>query len=269
MESDPNSILVEHADGVCRIVLNRPRAMNAITAAMVAQLDRALDAVQDDDSLRVVVLTGAGRAFCAGADLKEARQRTEAATPQQAQEASAAFAASLARLLKRLDEFPKPVIAAVNGVTVAGGLEILLCCDIAIAAEEATIGDGHSNFALMPGGGATARLPRRVGDNLAKYLMLTGEALPASRFLACGLISRLVPAEALHTEADRLAAHLAARSPLLLREMKRLLRQSTESSRDEALARELDANRAYANSQDRLEGLAAFAEKRKPRYTGR
>ncbi|MDO9088635.1 MAG: enoyl-CoA hydratase-related protein [Burkholderiaceae bacterium] len=269
MESDPNLVLVERADGVCSVVLNRPQAMNAITAAMVAQLNQALDDAQADDSVRALVLTGAGRAFCAGADLKESRKRTEAATPQQAQEASAAFASSLARLLKRLEEFPKPVIAAVNGVTVAGGLEILLCCDIAIAAEEATIGDGHSNFALMPGGGATARLPRRIGDSMAKYLMFTGEALPASRFLACGMISKIVPGAALRAEAHKLAAHIAAKSPLLLREMKRLLRDSVTVSKEEALARELEANRAYANSQDRLEGLAAFAEKRKPRFTGR
>ncbi|MGP1615366.1 MAG: enoyl-CoA hydratase/isomerase family protein, partial [Pollutimonas bauzanensis] len=167
-------ILIEHDSQVCLIALNRPKSFNAVTFEMLDHLNRVLDQEERNPAVRTIVLTGAGQGFCAGADLKDLKKRTEGLSDSEAAEANGKFSAEFGRFLARLESFPKPVVAAVNGVAVAGGLEILLCCDLIIAARSARIGDAHSNYGLLPGGGATARLPRRVGVSLAKYLLYTG-----------------------------------------------------------------------------------------------
>jgi enoyl-CoA hydratase len=269
-EQQPDGpISVEYEGAVCRITLNRPQAMNAVTFDMLQHLNDVLDTVEQDESQRVLVLTGSGKAFCAGADLKDIRKRTLDATDADSATANAAFSGAFGELLKRLEDFPKPILAAVNGVAVAGGLEIILCCDLVIAAEEARIGDAHSNYGLLPGGGSTARLPRRVGVGLSKYLLYTGDILPAAEFIACGLVHSVVPGSALPGEVDSLAGKLAAKSPLVLRELKRLIQAGMQTSLHAALRDEHEANRAHATSHDRREGLTAFAERRKPIFTGR
>jgi len=261
-------LLVEREAAVCRLVLNRPEALNAITADMLGHLEAALADIEQDAALRVVVLTGAGRGFCAGADLKDLGSRTHGLDDSAASEANAEFSARLGRFLARLEALPKPVLAAVNGVAVAGGLELLLCCDLVLAAESARIGDAHSNYGLLPGGGSTARLPRRVGRSFAKYLLYTGDILPAHEFVAAGLVWKVVDDASLPSEVTGLAGRLASRSPLVLRELKRLVDTGMEGPLSAALRQEYEANRAHAGSHDRREGLAAFAERRPPRFTG-
>ncbi len=266
--STMQTVLVEREDSVCRVVLNRPKALNAITTDMLERLEAVFNDIERDPGIRVVVLTGAGRGFCAGADLKDLGRRTHGLDDRAASEANAAFSARLGRFLMRLEALPQPVLAAVNGVAVAGGLELLLCCDLVLAAESARLGDAHSNYGLLPGGGSTARLPRRVGTSFAKYLLYTGDILSARECMAAGLVWKVTDDASLTSETAELAHRLATRSPLVLRQLKRLVDNGMNSTLSAALREEYEANRAHAGSHDRREGLAAFAERRSPSFTG-
>lgn len=259
-------IVLERKGRVGWITLNRPKAMNAVTLDMLDALDAVLTTEEQNPDIGALVITGAGDAFCAGADLKSMRTFTEAAD---AEAANADYVTRYSATMRRLELFPKPVICAVNGVTVAGGLELLLVCDIAIAAAGVRIGDGHMRYALMPGGGSSVRLPRRVGLTMAKYLLLSGDLIPAEELVACGLLLRVVPPAALAAEALALAERIANRSPLALRRMKRLVDDGMEMPLDVALRHEVTTHAAHALSDDRREGLAAFVEKRPPNFTGR
>ena len=251
----------ERLGPVARITLNRPRAMNALNAALVAQLEAAVAAVAADDDVRVLVLTGAGPAFCAGADLKDALE-----PPKSGQDD---FLTRAGNAMKRLAALPKPVIAALNGITMAGGLELAMCADIVIAAEDAKIGDAHSNFGVYPGAGGAAVLPRVVPLHSALYLLYTGRTLPARRWYELGFVSELHPAADLPGAALELANALASKSPSALRRMKEVARASGDKSRADALLHEQVMLRQHLLSADFQEGLRAFAEKRPPRFTGR
>ena len=261
-----DSVLLERKGRVGWITLNRPAAMNAVSPEMLERLGDVLDEVARDDAIGAVVLTGTGQAFCAGADLKALRGMTEGAD---AEAADAAYVARFGETQRALELLDKPVICAVNGVTVAGGMEILLCCDVAIAAAGVRIGDGHMRYALMPGGGGSIRLPRRVGVAMAKYLLLSGALVPAEELVSCGLLLRVVPGDALVAEAQGIAEVMASRSPLALRRMKRLVDDGLQAPLDVALRMEYAAHTAHALSHDRREGLAAFVEKRPPMFKGR
>lgn len=258
------AVLWEASGGAMWVSLNRPAAMNSITPEVVSGIHGALDAAQDDADVRAVVLTGNGRAFCAGADLKYVRETTrgdEAATT--------AFLHSVLELMARIEKFPKPVIAAVNGVALAGGLEIVLCCDLVIATRSAKLGDAHANYGLLPGGGSSVRLPRKIGPTRAKYLLFTGEFVPAESLVAAGLVNEVVEDADLRGAAERLVAKLVSKSPLVLRRMKALVDDGLEQPAVTALRLELLASEAHAHSHDVKEGLAAFEEKRVPRFLGR
>ncbi len=242
--------------------LNRPAALNALTPALVAALSSALRRAEEDAGIRAIVLTGAGRGFCAGADLKESARRS------QEPRGNVPFIRACGALAEAIERSPLPVIAAVNGVAAAGGLELALACDLIIAAESARIGDAHANYAMFPGAGATARLPRRLGLSRAKELMFTGVYLPAPEALAIGLVDRVVPDARLRAEATALAESLAEKSPLVLARMKEALNDAMTQPLAVALRRERDLNELHALSHDRNEGLAAFKEKRKPRFLG-
>ncbi len=257
--------LLERRGPVAWITLNRPRELNAISPAMLDRLHAILDEVEADPAVRCIVVTGAGRAFCAGADLAFVHAMPAA----ERDAATMAFLRRASSTMSRIEACPKPVVAAVNGVTVAGGLELVLCCDLVLAAEGARIGDGHAKYGLLPGAGASARLPRRVGLSRANWMLFTGALAPARELVAAGLVNEVVPDADLQAAAARLAADVAARSPLGLRRMKELARASLEGSLGEALERELAVNAGYAASFDRNEGLAAFAERREPVFQGR
>ncbi len=244
------------------ITLNRPDALNAITPAMVSGINAALDKAQQLD-VRAVVLTGTGRAFCAGADLKFVR--SEAGNEETA---LSRFLDTVLLVMNRLEAFPMPVIAALNGLTLAGGLELMLCCDLVVAARSAKLGDAHANYGLLPGGGGSVRLPRKIGSTRAKYLLYTGEFLPAEQLVAAGLVNEVVDDGLLIPATETLVAKLVSKSPLGLRRMKALVDDGLEQPSAIALRQELLASEVHARSYDLKEGLAAFEEKRKPRFTG-
>lgn len=257
------AVLCAARDGAMWITLNRPAAMNSITPAIVQGIEAALVEALADPQVSAVVLTGTGRAFCAGADLKYVREQT-----QGDESATAAFLQTVLRLMNRLETFPKPVIAAINGLALAGGLELVLCCDLVIAARSARIGDAHANFGLLPGGGSSVRLPRKIGPTRAKYLLYTGEFVPAEQLVEAGLVNEVVDDADLLPAAQRLVAKLVPKSSLVLRRMKALVDDGLEQPSETALRLELLASEVHSHSHDMREGLAAFEEKRKPQFKG-
>ena len=258
------NLLYEKRGAAAWIILNRPDAMNALNPPLVDELGRAAKEAAGDSGVRAVVITGAGRAFCAGADLKFIKGALAEGVGPEMQ----ALLDKIMTVFGDLERLPKPVIAAVNGMALAGGLELVLACDLVIAAERAQLGDAHANFGLIPGGGSSIRLPRKIGPTRARYLLFTGDFVPAAELLHTGLVNRVVPAADLERAAQELADKLAAKSPLSLSRMKALVQEGWDMPLDEALRTEHAAFREHGQSSDMREGLAAFNEKRTPHYTG-
>ena len=247
------------------IRLNRPEAMNAMSPDMKSGIDAAITQLENSRDVRVAVITGEGRAFSAGGDLKGFRTMVEA-------RAHDAFLANLResmRVFRRIETSRLPFIAAVNGFAVAGGLELILCCDIVLAAESAQIGDGHLKYGVVPGAGSSVRLPRKVPENVARMLLLTGKLYPASRWRDWGLVDEIHPDADLLAEAGKLARHIGSLSPLGLASVKKLVLEGLEKPAERALEDEISAMGDYIGSADFLEGLTAFAEKRKPVFGGK
>ncbi len=257
------AVISEIRAGAMWITLNRPDALNAITPALVSGINAALDKAQLSD-IHAVVLTGTGRAFCAGADLKFVRGEA-----QNDETSLSRFLDTVLLVMNRLETFPMPVIASLNGLTLAGGLELMLCCDLVVAARSAKLGDAHANFGLLPGGGSSVRLPRKIGPTRAKYLLYTGEFVPAEQLVAAGLVNEVVDDDMLIPATEALVAKLVNKSTLVLRRMKVLVDDGLEQPCAIALRQELLASEVHARSNDLKEGLAAFEEKRKPRFTGK
>lgn len=246
------------------IMLNRPTALNALTPGISAGIDAALDEIEQHPEIRAVVITGNGRAFSAGADLKFIRESSGGDL-----QALQHFLRDLCHVLIRLEQFPRPVIAAVNGLALAGGLELVLCCDVVIAAESAKLGDAHANYGLIPGGGSSVRLPRKIGPTRAKALMFTGEFLSARELMTMGLVNEVVPDGELTAAVEQFVAKLATKSPLSLARMKQLIDDGLHQTQDTAIRLELLAFDLHAKSEDMQEGLAAFEQKRTPQFKGR
>ena len=246
------------------LTLNRPKAMNAISLSIIERMEELLPQIAADDSVRVVVLTGSGSAFCAGADLKQVLASRDLPPGEPDMLDRVCY-----NVMNPLRDFPKPVIAAVNGVTMAGGLELAMCCDIVLASEKAHIGDAHANFGVYPGAGGAAVLPRLIPHNVAKYLLFTGKTLSAAEMKGYGLVNEVVPAEQLEHAATELAELIATKSPIALQRMKEVANASLDKSRDAALEHEQVMLRKHERSFDMAEGLAAFAEKRAPDFQGR
>lgn len=261
----------ERRDGALWLWLNRPGVLNALSPEVLDALDRGMDAAAGDDDVRCVVIAARGRAFCAGADLQHVKGLLgDGAEPGPGLRGSQQeLLHRVARTFNAIEQFPKPVLAAVQGIAVAGGLELALCCDIVVAAESASFGDGHGNFGLVPGGGGSIRLPRRVGPSMAKRLLFTGDRLPARDFLGTDLVSEVTADDALVASVDALAARIAARSPLVQRLTKRLVDDGVQVPLDVALRMEIHECELHEQSHDIQEGVAAFVEKRTPRFTGR
>jgi enoyl-CoA hydratase/carnithine racemase len=248
------------------VTLNRPAQLNPMDGALVAALDRRLDEVADDPDVRAVMVTGAGRAFSAGGDLKgyQTLQRDPVAFPR--------FVADVHRVFGRLRTMPVPSIGLVNGVAVAGGLELILNCDVVFAAASARIGDGHLNFGQMGGGGVLTLLWRVVGRARANELMLSGRLLPADEAADGGLVNRVVRDDELLASGLAFAREVAAKSPLAVANAKQVMHELWSDGRsvDAGLRYELARDAYYClTSHDAPEGLAAFAEKRRPRFRGR
>jgi enoyl-CoA hydratase/carnithine racemase len=256
-------LLFETTGAVAHLTLNRPQALNALNLAILAQLEERLVEIAANEDLRVLVLTGTGSAFCAGADLKEVL------AGQTLNPGEADFLDRASHVFGLLRNFPKPVIAALNGVTMAGGLELAMCADLVVAAQSATIADAHANFGVYPGAGGAAILPRLIPLNMAMYLLLTGKSLSADAMKACGLVCEVHPDEGFADAVLALAKHIAKKSPVALRRMKEVARMSADKSRDDALLHEQVMLRQHLRSFDLHEGLQAFSEKRAPKFQGR
>jgi enoyl-CoA hydratase len=262
----PSPTLAKHREGAAVwLRLQRPAAMNAISTDLLDELNLALDEIEADASVRVVVLTGTGRAFCAGADLKALANAAGEVDPSQVVQ----FVSYAGRTIERLAALAQPVIAGVNGLALAGGLELLLASDIVVASTAARIGDAHANYGLIPGAGGSVRLARVVGTHMAKYLAFTGSHFPPSSPVLAGLVSEIVDPEALEIRLAELATTLADKSPLGLRRMKRLINDAPDQSLRDALAAEQQALAEQCGSEDFAEGIAAFAARRTPIYQGR
>lgn len=242
------------------ITLARPKAMNALSREMLESMTSQLLAWRDRSEVRAIVVTGTGPAFCAGADLKTSGAPVGPGEKD--------FLDLIVLFLDTLRWYPKPTIAAVNGLALAGGLELVMCCDLVIAAKSARLGDAHSNFGVFPGGGGAAILPRKVPANVAKYLLFTGDALPAEELKGYGLVNEVVADPELAARAQALGEKLAKKSPLVLTRMKRVANEAGDKSTADALRHELLELRNHQRSYDIQEGLRAFAEKREPHFKG-
>jgi enoyl-CoA hydratase len=257
-----SAVVTERRGAALWARLSRTKALNSIDRELLAGLHAAMDAATSEGEVRALVITGSGRAFCAGADL-------EVVAGSDDEDAFVRFLEEVGGTLRRLEQLPLPTIAAVNGLALAGGLELVLCCDLALAADDARIGDAHANYGLLPGGGGTVRLPRRVGPALAKELMFTGAFVPATDLRHSGLFNHVVPAAELEGAVDALVDQIARKSPLGLRRMKQLADDALQRSPDAGLRAELMASALHSRSADMAEGLAAFHDKRDPEFTGR
>lgn len=261
---DYTTLLLSIDEGVATLTLNRPEAMNAITQRMKDELGAALDAVTTDEDVRVLVVTGAGdKAFCAGADVKE-RAASEPAPAEFFFRQQATH-----RLFSRLEQFPKPVIAALNGVAFGGGAEIALCADLRVAAEHARFGLTEVSLGVIPAGGGTQRLARLVGPARAKELLFTAARLTAAEAMSLGLVNRVVPASQLGEEVRSLARTLSRMPPLALRFAKQAVDKGLQADLQTALDFELYAAAILFDTEDRREGMRAFIEKRAPQFKGR
>lgn len=255
-----NDVLVEApADGVMQITLNRPHRMNALGFEMSLRLNEVLQQVIAAGA-RVLMVRGAGRGFCAGADLKERREMNA--------EQRSAHNAAINRFVDALAKAPMPTIAVVNGSALGGGCEIALACDLRVIADDAQIGLTETRIGVIPGAGGTQRLPRLIGAARALEMMMIGEPVSGLRAAAIGLANRVVPFAELDVCALEVARSLAARSPLGLRKIKTLVYQGLEETVENGLRLEREALKELLCSADYLEGLAAFAEHRAPRFTG-
>ena len=258
-------LLIERGEAAAWLTLNRAGDMNSLNWGLLKALEAAFNEALADQSVRVIVFTGAGRAFCAGADLKF----IDALPEQDRNEATGAFLLAATTLISNIAASPKPTIAAVNGVAVGGGLELLLACDIILAVRGAPIGDGHANYGLLPGAGSSVRLPRRIGIGRAKQLLFTGELLPAERMAEFGLVNEVVDPADLKARTDAVANAIAAKSPIGLARMKQIVGHAFDMPEASGLALEQALGNLHTTSFDRNEGLAAFRERRAPIFLGR
>ena len=257
-----SELLVEKKGQAGWLTLNRPKAFNSLTHYILVDLEAALVDFEQDDNIRVVVLTATDcPAFCAGADLKQVLKTAELGEKDFLMQCRSSFDA--------LRNCTKPVIAAINGMTMAGGLELTMCCDIVIASDKATFGDAHANFGVFPGAGGAAILPKLVPVNVAKYLLFTGKSLPASEMKQYGFVNEVVGHEQLNSRVLTLCEELAEKSPIVLQRMKKIANQAQDQTRQSALDSELLELREHLLSADMHEGLAAFAKKRKPVFIGK
>ena len=249
------------ADGVATVTLDRPDVLNAMNEPMRRELTECFTRLAVDDAVRVVVLAGAGeRAFSAGADIREFVQPP----------VPVRFREERKRVDFRavMDRCPQPMIAAIRGYALGGGLELALACDIRIAAEDAQLGLTEISLAIIPGGGGTQRLPRLVGRGKALEMILTGARIGAPEALRIGLVERVVPPGEVLAAAQELARALATRAPVALRYAKEAVVRGLELPLAEGLQLENDLATLLRTTEDRLEGARAFLEKREPRFTG-
>ena len=256
-----NVLLVEEENGVVTLTLNRPEVMNAFNFAMLHALRDRIDSLRFEPNVRVVIITAAGeKAFCAGADLKE----RATLAPDQVKE----YIFTIRNLFTSIEQLNKAVIAAVNGIALGGGTELALACDIRIASTNATMGLTETRLAIIPGAGGTQRLPRLVGRGKAKELIFTGQRIGAAEAMNIGLLNKICEPKDLLDECMKMAAMICEAGPVAIEQAKYAINYGLETDIHTGLAIESNAYWVCIPTEDRLEGLAAFKEKRKPVYKG-
>ncbi len=257
-----NVLTVDIKDQIAVFTLNRPEVMNSINFALLHALERAVADVRFNPEVRVVIITGAGeKAFCAGADLKERITLSELEVRR--------FIYTIRTLFTDIESLNKPVIAAVNGVALGGGTELALACDIRIASMNATMGLTETRLAIIPGAGGTQRLPRLIGRGRAKELIFTGRRVDAKEALEINLVNRICEPGLLMAESQKMAAQICEGGPIAIEQAKYAIDAGLETDLRTGLTIESNAYWITIPTQDRLEGLAAFREKRKPVYKGK
>ncbi len=256
-----NLLIERHADGYAVVTLNRPEALNALNSALFQDLAAFLDAVEHDDSVRCLILTGSGdKAFAAGADIKEMAGQSYA-------EMYKANFFSLGH--DRITRFRKPIVAAVNGFALGGGCELAMLCDFIVASEKAKFGQPEINLGVAPGIGGSQRLTRLVGKSKAMDMVLTARTMDAQEAERAGLVSRVFPHETLLDEARKIAARIASQSPLAVMANKEMVNAALETTLTQGVQFERRLFHSLFAFEDQKEGMAAFVEKRKPEFRGR
>jgi enoyl-CoA hydratase len=249
------SLIYEKKEHVVRLALNRPRVGNTLNLELANELVDACRAINQDDEVRVVILTGAGEAFCTGFDLAELRISTKNAN-------SASLSASA------IAGINCPIIAAINGDALGAGLELALSCDVRVCSDNARFGFPETSYGLIPGGGGTQRLPRIVGKGKATEMVLTAEPVDAAEAYRIGLVSKVIPAQKLHEEAEEIAKKLIAKAPIAVRYAKEAVNKGMDMTLAQGLRLEADLSFLLQSTKDRAEGIKAFIEKRKATFKG-
>jgi enoyl-CoA hydratase len=258
---DYETILVEKRDRVAILTINRPDKLNALNSKVHTEGVAALDELRRDDSVRVVVITGAGeKAFIAGADISEFAGQTPVSQRDLFHEKT---------LFNSVDNFPKPVIAMINGFCLGGGNELALACDIRIASENARFAQPEINLGIMCGGGGTQRLTRLIGEGRAMEMVLSGDMIDSNKALQFGLVNHVFPLEDLEAKTMEFAAKIAEKAPIALQLSKEAVKFASRSNLDEGLRREVDLFAICFSTEDKTEGVSAFLEKRKPNFQGK
>lgn len=260
MSATFENVLYEVRGPLALITLNRPSKRNAISLGTLEELHQAVTLAEHDEAVRVLAFTGAGdKAFASGSDLAEVEHR----------DLKKALEPIVQGLAERLERLPKPTIAAINGLCYGGGLEVALGCDVRVASETAAFATPEGKLGIIPGGGATQRLPRIVGRGWGMHMLLMGEPIDAQQALSIGLVTKLTAPEALLDEVQAMAEHLATFAPFVPRFMKAMVHSGMEASLVAGLALEKFAQGALCQTEDKKEGLRAFLEKRPPQWQGR
>ena len=259
---DPSLVSLRREGELAWLTIERAAVMNCLSFPTLKRLRTLLAELREDLTLRCLLITGAGdKAFCAGADLKERKSMPLERVPH--------FVRNIRALMDDVEAMPQPTVAVINGFCFGGGTELALACDLRVAAAHAELGLTETALAIIPGAGGTQRLPRLIGKSRAKDLILTARKLGAAEAERMGLVNRVAPAEGLHAAALEVARAIAGNGPVAVRAAKDAIDHGAELPLEQGLAHEARCYERVLGTQDRLEALAAFAEKRRPRYEGR
>ena len=256
-----NILVSKEEGGIAVIRLNRPNALNALNAAVGIDLRKAAETLKEDDEVNVVIVTGEGRAFAAGADIKELKD----ADPREARD----WARALFDSFEMLGKMPKPVIAAVNGLALGGGCELALACDFIVASDKARFGVPEIKIGVFPGAGGMYRLARAIGMRRAKEMVFVGDPIDAETAQSMGLANKVFPADTFLDEVKVLARKIASMSGVTLKLAKEALNEAQDSPDPQGVYRDIDAMGVAFSTADQKEGMAAFVEKRAPKFVGR
>lgn len=255
------NILFEVKNGIGYITINRPKFLNALSTEVLSELDHVFRTIENNDEVQVVILTGEGRAFVAGADISQMVDLTGIEGQEMMKKG--------AKVMNLIESISKPVIGAINGFALGGGCELAMACDIRIASEKAQFGQPEVNLGIIPGFGGTQRLPRLVGKGMGKYLVMTADYIKADEAKELGLVEKVVPHDELMTACEKVAGKIMAKAPIAIKAAKSAINNGIMLDIETGVAMEGEACGAPFCSEDRVEGMRAFLEKREARFNNR